>query len=754
MKRTILISALWFACGLSAAGCGARSSLSMPSPSASPDAGSATGGGGGAGATSSSSSSGGGTGGAGGGTALCTLGFPGAPLLRESFVGWAITTPDLNGDGWPDLVHVGDGGGLGTPGTLSVRLNLGNGTFTAAATHELGTNAGDVVTADLNGDGWPDVAATNFSDWTVSVLLNQGDGTFGARMDHKAGGQPRAVTAADLTGDGWPDLALTYVYPPTVGVLVNQGDGTFSAPILHETGNHPHKIAAADFDGNGTQDIAVTTSAGTVSVLLGAGDGSLGPEVDHFVGQDSYPGALTVADLNGDGSPDLAVASGMLLWNQGDGSFVVEVTGGLPPGFAGAAADVNGDGALDLVVADELGTAHVLFNQGDGTFPTWTSHEAGDRPTAIAAADLNGDGFPDLATATQFAVNLVLSRPDGTLPPVVVLPASPGNSPESVVATDLNGDGAPDLAVPKNNESAVAVLLQQGDGSFAAPVDYAVEGYPQQLVAADLNGDGAPDLAALGYSANQDMISVLFHQDNGTFAAGAILPLPGGGNAIAVADLDGDGWPDLAATTQESGANKGGVSVFRSQGDGTFAAPVYHPVGENVVISIAAADLDGDGRTDLAVTRWSTYTSITSIDVLLNQGDGSFALALTEELGKFGYSLTTADLNGDGSTDLAAGGRVLLNQGNGSFAAPIDVGGEACAAGDLNGDGWLDLVSCGAGVVLNQGDGTFVKVEHYAAGSSPEGVALADMNGDGWLDIAVAKAGGVRVLQNQQCLPQ
>lgn len=142
-------------------------------------------------------------------------------------------------------------------------LNGGNGTFGPPVRYATGAEPDDVAVFDLNGDGWLDLAVTNWDDESVSVLLNAGDGTFAPAVHYLTyNHHPRSVAAGDINGDGYPELAVTTddrspVTRDHVVVLPNQADGTFGLPVAYEVGSKPFDVAVADLDGDGWTDLAV-----------------------------------------------------------------------------------------------------------------------------------------------------------------------------------------------------------------------------------------------------------------------------------------------------------------------------------------------------------------------------------------------------------------------------------------------------------------------------------------------------------------
>ncbi|WP_433936406.1 FG-GAP repeat domain-containing protein [Sorangium cellulosum] len=264
----------------------------------------------------------------------------------------------LNGDGHPDLAVAG----CGERCNVTVLINHGNGTFAA------GEIAADVATksmavVDLNSDSYPDIAFANGGSAgnSVSVMLNRHDGTFDTPTHHELNrfAIVESVATADLNGDGHPDIAVA---AGSVSVLFNQGDGTFAAAVsLEENDVVASGIAAADLDGDGYPDLAVAgrgsstasdvgAGAGAVKVLLNQGDGTFVGSARHAF--DYRLSTIAAADLYGDGHPDL----------QGDGAFAAaadynaDAIGGI------AAADFNGDGRPDLAVLGYRGGVGVLFN--------------------------------------------------------------------------------------------------------------------------------------------------------------------------------------------------------------------------------------------------------------------------------------------------------------------------------------------------------------------------------------------------------
>lgn len=336
-----------------------------------------------------------------------------------------------------------------------------------------------------------------------------------------SGGVPQAAKVADVNGDGNADLIVPNNLTGTVGVLLGNGDGTFRPEVDYATAQGPLDVAIADLNGDGKLDLAVTVSAGSggfgsVSILLGNGDGTFQPRVDYAT---SYtPLAPFALDLNRDGKLDLVVCVGngiggiSVLLGNGDGTFQPHkeyATAGAQT-FGVAVGDFNHDGILDVVTANvDAATVSLLLGKGDGSFQTHVDYPVGTSVDSVTAADFNGDGNLDVAASNAGgSVSILLGRGDGTFQPQVQY--SVGSSGGSITTADVNGDGHLDLALATGSGvGSLSLLLGNGDGTFQPHVDFTI-GPAGQLSAADFNKDGLIDFAI-----NNTGVSTVI-QDHGT----------------------------------------------------------------------------------------------------------------------------------------------------------------------------------------------------------------------------------------------
>ncbi len=386
--------------------------------------------------------------------------------------------------------------------------------FKPAVSYPVGTAPLAVAVGDFNADGKPDLAVANSGnpgngdDGNVSILLGIGDGTFQPALIAAAGKNPFSIAVGDFNGDGHLDVVVTNngINPAggwlagTVSVLLGNGDGTFQQHVDYATGDDPEFVAVGDFNGDHVLDTAVATrSDSAVSVLLGNGDGTFQPHVDYAAG---YPTAVAIADFNRDGKVDLAVAGAFnggvvgILEGNGDGTFQPAV-GYLPAvgrGWSVASGDFNGDGKVDLVVSGYGVPVSVLLGNGDGTFSqgsTLDTFSAGCHAGSPVVADFDGDGKLDVAVTA--------------------------------------GGGPHDGFCLWGGAETILVFKGNGDGTFQSPASFTTTNAWNLAAAADLDGDKAPDLVTVNGSLGRgdNTVSGLLNSTGADFSISASTPMPG-----------------------------------------------------------------------------------------------------------------------------------------------------------------------------------------------------------------------------------
>ncbi len=673
--------------------------------------------------------------------------------------------------------------GMGTPEIHYVSTNsnpraesAANGVLVASVAEINGTIANgpvladndafgeSVATADLDGDGVPEIIAGAGSDdaggtsrGTVHVMFMNSDGTVkrtaeindntanGPVLDDGANFGISVAPLGDLDGDGVPDLAAGAVGNGTVHVMFMNSDGTVkrTAEINDNTANGPSlsdndrfgiSVASpGDLDGDGVPDLAAGahaddeggTNRGTVHVMFMNSDGTVkrtaeindntanGPSLsdnDRFGISVASPG-----DLDGDGVPDLAAGA---LWDDAGGT--------------------------------NRGAVHVMFMNSDGTVKSTAeiNDNTADGPvlddddrfgaSVAPLGDLDGDGVPDLAAGA-------------------ILDDTDGMDEGAVHVMFMNSDGTVKRTAEINANTADGPSLSSADRfgrSVASP--------------GDLDGDGVPDLAAGAFlddtdGTNRGAVHVVFMNSDGTVkrtaeindntADGPVLDDDDrfGRSVASPGDLDGDGVPDLAAGAVGDGAggtNRGAVHVVFMNSDGTVkrTAEINDNTADGPVLddddffgrSVASpGDLDGDGVPDLAagaVGDGAGGTNRGAVHVMFMNSDGT--VKSTAEINantangpslsdgdRFGTSVASpGDLDGDGVPDLAAG--AILDNGDGFRRGAVHVM-------FMNSDGTVKRT---AEINDNTADGPVLDDDdQFGTSVAP----LGDLDGDGVPDLAV-----------------
>jgi hypothetical protein len=387
-----------------------------------------------------------------------------------------------------------------------------------------------------------------------------------------------------------------------------------------------------------------------------------------------------------------------------------------------ALADLNGDGNVDLVSGSYLGRVSVLLGNGDGTFVAGPTLTTGTSVARVVVADFNGDGRPDLAISqTNNSVAIYLGGGDGSFSFASFVAAQ---GPFGIAAADLNGDGKLDLVVTNGTSgifvgTTVTVFLGNGNGTFQSPRVYQTGTNPLAVAIADFNGDGKPDLIVV--NADDNNVSVLLGNGDGTFGARGSFATGYRPASVSVGDFNRDGHLDLAIV------NSFDVSILLGHGDGTFAAAVHYAAG-NYPERISTGDFDGDGIVDIAAT--DVFDNL--IAILKGNGDGSFQPPLTFSVGSHPIALVSGDWNGDRKTDLAVANylsnniSVLLNAatGNSTVTVTANPGIPQSAAIDTSYAVPLSVIVRGAGSTPFPG----AAVTFSAPASGPSGTFQGGTN--------------------------
>jgi len=363
--------------------------------------------------------------------------------------------------------------------------------FKPAVTYHVGTVPRVVAVADFNGDGNPDLAVVNVGNpdpGSVSILLGNGDGSFLPANDIAAGQHPISLWVADFDGDGRLDLAVGDANN-TLELLLGNGDGTFQSATSFAFEGSVSSLAVGDFDGDLHADLALTIvpvspSQPRIAVLLGNGDGTFreGASILNTI-LNARSGSILASDFNGDHKVDLVVGKLILLGN-GDGTFQPGVNvgvGSIPFAKPISAVDFNRDGNLDLVlgVGTFNGTAchskvDVLLGNGDGTFKTATvvlDVQSCAIELFAATGDFNGDKNLDVVVTQRSdqgvkqPTSVFPGNGDGAFQPAVSFDTN--SNPGWVSVADFNLDQAADLVVVNPDDNTIGVLLNSTGSEFS-----------------------------------------------------------------------------------------------------------------------------------------------------------------------------------------------------------------------------------------------------------------------------------------------
>lgn len=692
---------------------------------------------------------------------FCFTNSAAAQFEFTNFSGFDTVTPrslahgDLNNDGNPDLVVGGTG--------INVFSGDGQGGFTPISPQPTTSNVVlSVAVGDLDQDGSTDIVAS--STTTLTVVLNSPAGGFAPPVDLPIPALGRDIALADYNSDGALDVLLLL---PSEGIYAyaGNGTGTLAAPVITSLPEAFFTLATGDFDEDGNPDLAL--GGGTLGLSWVTGDGT-----GNFSALQNLPvpagqGFCVAVDLNGDQHLDIvtsgASSEGATLLGDGTGSFAMDPFPAQPSGLP-LARDFNGDGVVDLILTSSLIASFpheilVYIGDGSGVFAQPVARYTSVRPFfRSAAADFDLDGVLDLAVCDTNEQRVTIARGLGNAvfaAPELLLP---GSTIGAAAAIDFDMDGQQDLLVSSGllggqGSAAVSVLTGLGGGAYQLTNTFdAGLWLAEDIAVTDLNNDGLMDIV-LGRTGPN--VSILTQGPAGDFTATFLPAVADDPTHITVADLNEDGFPDIAAMSRTSQT----ISLWLSNGGGPFTGPLPLSTA-SIAFGITHLDANEDGHIDLAVGR------VFEVSVFLGDGQGNF-MEQTHNSGVTALDIEALDLNGDGHDDLVVSGRLgftaqamlgtLLGDGQGNFPTTFteSASGTAqfLATGDFDSDGVVDFITTTDDAALSLFMGSvpgqaLPPVDLPLLGSARRPLVV-DLDGDSDVDLAIPTDGGLILIDNR-----
>ena len=693
-----------------------------------------------------------------------------------------VAVQDLDGDGKPEIVTAIYGGT-----TVSVLRNIGTlgslttNSFAPAVSFTVGPTPVNVMIADVDGDGKADVVTANFgsSSRAMSVLRNLstlGNIAFATNVDFPGLASSYCLAIGDLDGDGKLDVVVgsqsggqsvsVYRNTSTPGNITTS---SFAAHVDFAAGGWVNTVAIGDVDGDGKPDVAAGTQGSShLSLFKNTSTpgsfttSSFAARVDFASGSNPY--GVAIGDLDGDGRPDIVFAN---QYNNNISIYQNEVPFGGPPAItqqpANQTAIVGGTAAFTVAA---IGTTPFFYqwnfngtNIAGATNPSLTLtnvqlNQAGNY--AVLVTNLYGSILSSNAVLTVLAVNVpaifAFSPISGTIGTSVTIS---GTNFSPVAASNIVYFGGVQAAVTAASATNLAVTVPAGatyapitetvngltayanspflpafpsggtlsSSSLSGPTNLTAGSGPDQVVIADLDGDGKPDLIVANDYGNT--ISLYRNiSTNGSLTAGSFAPrvdlvTPPGSYSpygLAVADVDGDGQLDIIVSDYDQSI----VSVYRNTctpgniSSSSFATRADFPVGTGPT-GVAVQDLDGDGKPEIvtAIYGGTTVSVLRNIGTLGSLTTNSFAPAVSFTVGPTPVNVMIADVDGDGKADV-----VTANFGSSSRAMSV-----------------LRNLS-------TLGNIAFATNVDFPGLASSYCLAIGDLDGDGKLDVVVGSQSG------------
>jgi hypothetical protein len=675
-----------------------------------------------------------------------------------------LSISDFNGDGKPDVIVVDRSANkfsvfrsTSLPGAIS---------FAAKVDLALVSTYYNVAMGDLNADGKTDLVFANNTTNTVSVWRNTSTVTsifFNFVGDLAAGTGTYGIAVGDIDGDGKPDVAATNRTANTVSVFRNTGGAgiTFAAKVDFACANLPTGISIGDMNGDGKADLAVAGNSSNVTSLYAntSASGSISFATRADVATGNGPFVMAIEDVDGDQKPDLisannGAASISILKNQMDPT----------PYMTSAATDTISSGGVTNLVFTSSSACTYTWIAADNVNTTGESTTMRTTSSLIDTITNNAGVIQDISyTVTPTSTIGCGTGPSQTVTvtvrakPPVITSFAPMSGPVGTTVTITGSNFYPVYSSNTVYFGAVRATVTGGTTSSLTVIVPVGTTYENISVTDMVNN-------LSGYSTQA--FRVTFPCSAGVIDSSSFSPRVNFGTGtysdptnVALGDFDGDGLSDIAFTGDGSAIQ--GLSVLRntsSSGTMSFAPFINYPHALGYQ-GITVRDFDGDGKLDIAVTDATPNAYIyrnTS-----TPGTISFASPLQYDASLDPFFLTSADLDADGKPELILAninGKVSVfhNTSNAGFlrfdprqdfTAATD--GKAIVASDIDGDGKIDvaITTYGSIVSVLRNTSTLDNISFAAAVTFPTGtlraqdIAAGDIDGDNKPDLVIADGG-------------
>lgn len=537
---------------------------------------------------------------------------------------YSVIIADLDGDGLTDIATATNG--ISNPSSITILRNVsskGQLTFTSKIDLPFPANVGvySITAADLDGDGKPELIVTNDLIDSVSILRNTsnpGTISFAAGVEFPTSKGSYNISVGDLDADGKPDLAVSNYLTGTISLLRNTSiSGSLSLATAGEvkTGVGPRSVSIGDLDGDGKPDLVTANELGkSISLLRNTSSpGSLSFAAKKDVNVSGAPYNVAIGDLDGDGKNDLAVSdntSQMLhlyrnTGNPGNINLAGNIDLSLPyTSTFVSIGDINGDGKPDLVSATYLGIYLYRNNSTSGTIsfinPYFYSVYS---PNKLQIGDLDGDGLPDIVANNMVYNSVSIFRNRIPYPHISTYSPSTATPGQAVLikgsnftgTTQVDFGGRHSASFVVNNDTVITAVVGDGVSGHVTVTNSVGQDSADNFVFA-----GPPVISSFTPDTGFVQAYITITGNNFTGCTGVSF---GGIPATSFNVIS----PTAIIAVVDNGAT-GDISVSTPYGTGTKAGFTFIPLP--VISSFTPSEAGNGGMVTITGTDLTTATNV------------------------------------------------------------------------------------------------------------------------------------------------